>query len=63
MNHSHNPIQNARALARRAGRQFNQNIQKYWLRVVLLGVAAYLAHEKDFAIDLQLSNIQAAAIQ
>jgi len=63
MNHYHNPIQNACALARRAGRQFNQNIQKYWLRLVLLGVAAYLIHEKDFAIDLQLSNIPAAAIQ
>ncbi|MCB0593822.1 MAG: glucosaminidase domain-containing protein [Lewinellaceae bacterium] len=55
------PIQNAREKAFRAGRQLNQNIQKYWLRAVLLGIAIYLVHEKDLAIDLQLSNIPAAA--
>ncbi|MCO6480786.1 MAG: glucosaminidase domain-containing protein [Phaeodactylibacter sp.] len=57
------PIQNVKARAFRAGRQFNQNVQKYWLRFVLLGIAVYLVHEKDLAIDLQLSNIPAAALQ
>ncbi|MCB0615213.1 MAG: glucosaminidase domain-containing protein [Phaeodactylibacter sp.] len=57
------PIQNVKAKARQAGRQLNQNVQKYWLRALLLGVAIYMIHEKDLAIDLQLSNIPAAAIQ
>ncbi|MCB0563480.1 MAG: glucosaminidase domain-containing protein [Phaeodactylibacter sp.] len=57
------PIQNVKARARQAGRQINQNVQKYWLRALLLGVAIYMIHEKDLAIDLQLSNIPAAAIQ
>lgn len=54
------PVQKARAKALETGRQINQNIQKYWLRAVLLGTAIYLLHEKDLAIDLQLSNIPAA---
>lgn len=57
------PIQNVKASAIQAGRQLNRNVRKYWLRIVLLGVAIYLVHEKDLAIDLQLSNIPAAAIQ
>ena len=57
------PIQNVKARARQAGRQINQNIQRYWLKALLLGVAIYMIHEKDLAIDLQLSNIPAAAIQ
>lgn len=57
------PIQNVKARAFRASQQVNQTIQKYWLRAALLGIALYMVHEKDLAIDLQLSNIPAAAIQ
>lgn len=57
------PIQNVKARAFQAGQQINQKIQKYWLRFVLIGIAVYLVHEKDLAIDLQLSNIPAAAFQ
>ncbi|MCB0569444.1 MAG: glucosaminidase domain-containing protein [Phaeodactylibacter sp.] len=54
------PVQ---AIARKAGQQISHGLQKYWLKMALLGAAAYLVYRKDLAIDLQLSNIPAAAIQ
>lgn len=53
-------LQQVRARARQAGQRFNEGVRKYWLRVMLLVAATYLAHEKDLAIDLQLSNIPAS---
>ncbi len=53
----------ARAMAQEAGRQISEGLQKYWLKAALLGAAAYLVYKKDLAIDLQLSNIPAAAFR
>lgn len=50
-------------MAQEAGRQISQGLQKYWLKAALLGAAAYLVYKKDLAIDLQLSNIPAAAFR
>ncbi len=50
-------------MAYQAGRQFGDGLQKYWLRMALLGAAVYLIQEKDMAIDLRLSNVPAAALQ
>lgn len=56
------PLPAARNIAQEASRQISQGLQKYWLKAALLGAAAYLVYQKDLAIDLQFSNIPAAAI-
>ncbi|MCG8327369.1 MAG: glucosaminidase domain-containing protein [Chitinophagales bacterium] len=44
-------------------KKISEGFQKYWLRMALLGAAAYMAHEKDVSFDIQLNNASAAIIQ
>lgn len=56
-------LPSTQTISRIAGQKISSGLQKYWLRLVLLGAAAYLVHEKDLALDLQLNHASAAAIQ
>ncbi len=45
------------------GREAGKHLHRHWLKAALLGVAAYMAYEKDMDINLQLSNAPVAVIR
>lgn len=52
-----------RQRAQRAGERISNGLQRHWLKMALLGTAAYMTHHKDMDIDLQLSQAPAAVIR
>jgi flagellum-specific peptidoglycan hydrolase FlgJ len=56
-------LPSTQTISRIAGQKISNGLQKYWLRLALLGAAAYLVHEKDLAVDLQLNHASAAVVQ
>jgi hypothetical protein len=41
-----------------ARRQIADAVRRYWFRVFLLGLAAFLVNRKDLSIDLHLNAVQ-----
>lgn len=52
-----------RQRATQAGTRISNSLQQHWLKMALLGAAAYMAHHKDMDIDLQLSQAPAAVVR
>jgi len=55
-------LPSTQAIAKKVMLNTSTWLQKYWLRMALLGVAAYLIIEKDVSFDLELNNAQAALV-
>jgi flagellum-specific peptidoglycan hydrolase FlgJ len=56
-------IQPFQQQALRVRRRIGDGIQQHWLKMALLGAAAYMSYQKDMNIDLQLNHVPAAVVQ
>ena len=56
-------IQPFQQQALRARQRIGEGIQQHWLKMALLGAAAYMSYQKDMNIDLQLNQAPAAVVQ
>ena len=52
-----------RQRASQAGARISNGLQQHWLKMALLGTAAYMAYHKDMNIDLQLNQAPAAVVR
>jgi flagellum-specific peptidoglycan hydrolase FlgJ len=60
---SNNSIHDTQARAKKVSQTVGNWLQKYWLRMAMLGAAAYMITVKDVDFNLQLNNASASLLQ